>query len=152
VLGHNLGEWLDNHMSGSIQWDEKRLEKLKKLWEMGLPISQIGEKLGVSRNAIAGKVHRMGLPKRQSPIAGGGKSGGSSSRKAKTTPMLSRADLPLKLALRNITWSRSKCSWPIGDPQSTDFHFCGDDVVTGKPYCNSHCFDAYTTNRESGNS
>ncbi len=85
-------------MSGSIQWDEKRLEKLKKLWEMGLPISQIGEKLGVSRNAIAGKVHRMGLPKRQSPIAGGAKSSGTSARKTKTTPMLSREDLPLKIS------------------------------------------------------
>jgi GcrA cell cycle regulator len=140
-------------MSASVQWDDKRLEKLKKLWEMGLPISQIGEKLGVSRNAIAGKVHRMGLPKRQSPIAGGNKSGASPARrKPEATPILNRSDLPLKLALRNITWSRSKCSWPIGDPQSTDFHFCGDNVVTGKPYCNTHCFDAYTTNREGSGS
>lgn len=141
-------------MSASVQWNEKRLEKLKKLWELGLPISQIGEKLGVSRNAIAGKVHRMGLPKRQSPIANNGNKSGASTarRKPEAMPILNRSDLPLKLALRNITWSRSKCSWPIGDPQSTDFHFCGDNVVTGKPYCNDHCFEAYTTNRESSGS
>ena len=140
-------------MNATVQWDEKRLETLKKLWELGLPISQIGEKLGVSRNAIAGKVHRMGLPKRQSPIAGGNKANANTARrKPEATPILNRSDLPLKLALRNISWSRSKCSWPIGDPQSTDFHFCGDDVVAGKPYCNTHCFDAYTTNREGGGS
>mgnify|MGYP001462244104 CR=1 FL=1 len=50
-------------------WTEERLEELKKLWAQGLSISQIGEALGVSRNAIAGKAHRMGLPKRPSPIS-----------------------------------------------------------------------------------
>ena len=50
-------------------WTDERLEKLKELWMQGLSISQIGEALGVSRNAIAGKAHRMGLPKRPSPIS-----------------------------------------------------------------------------------
>ena len=49
-------------------WNEERLEKLTKLWEQGLSITQIGIRLGVTRNAVVGKVHRMGLPKRQSPI------------------------------------------------------------------------------------
>ena len=49
-------------------WTDERLAELKKLWAEGLSISQIGEALGVSRNAIAGKAHRMGLPKRPSPI------------------------------------------------------------------------------------
>ena len=45
-------------------WDEEKLNKLKSLWEDGLPITKIGVELGVSRNAIAGKAHRMNLPKR----------------------------------------------------------------------------------------
>ena len=50
-------------------WTEERLAELRKLWDQGLSISQIGDALGVSRNAIAGKAHRMGLPKRPSPIS-----------------------------------------------------------------------------------
>ena len=49
-------------------WNEERLGQLTKLWGQGLSITQIGLKLGVTRNAVVGKVHRMGLPKRQSPI------------------------------------------------------------------------------------
>ena len=49
-------------------WTESRLVKLRELWDEKLSISKIGEALGVSRNAIAGKAHRLGLPKRQSPI------------------------------------------------------------------------------------
>ena len=47
-----------------IDWNEKRMAQLAKLWDEGLPITQIGVKMGVSRSAIAGKIHRMQLPKR----------------------------------------------------------------------------------------
>ena len=56
-------------MAEETSWTEERLEKLKELWESGLSISQIGEQLGVTRNAVAGKAHRLKLPKRQSPIS-----------------------------------------------------------------------------------
>ena len=49
-------------MAETPVWTEERLEKLKELWNKGLSISQIGEELDVSRNAIAGKVYRLGLP------------------------------------------------------------------------------------------
>ena len=52
----------------SNTWTEERLKKLIDLWNKKLSISKIGEVLGVSRNAIAGKAHRLGLEKRQSPI------------------------------------------------------------------------------------
>ena len=50
-------------MSETLKWTDERLSQLRTLWDEGLSISQIGEKMGVSRNAIAGKVHRMKLPK-----------------------------------------------------------------------------------------
>ena len=141
-------------MSNAIDWNEKRLTQLKKLWAEGLSITQIGEKMGASRNAIAGKVHRLGLPKRSVPSNEKTSKSAPKPRPKKQVviPLLERADLPLKLALRNITWSRSRCSWPIGNPQSTDFHFCSKDVVVGKPYCNEHCFAAYANPREGGGS
>ena len=58
-------------MDNSV-WDQEKLNKLKALWDEGLPITKIGNELGVSRNAIAGKAHRMGLPKRNSPISNSG--------------------------------------------------------------------------------
>ena len=119
-------------------WTDERLEKLKELWSQGLSISQIGEALGVSRNAIAGKAHRMGLPKRPSPI----------SRPKAVMPEVNE-NLPLRLELRQLEWSRSKCCWPTGDPKKNGFVFCGDAIVPGKPYCLTHCQEAYTTSRDS---
>ena len=59
-------------MENNSVWDEVKLNKLKTLWDEGLPITKIGIELGVSRNAIAGKAHRLGLPKRNSPISKSG--------------------------------------------------------------------------------
>ena len=123
-------------------WTDERLEELKKLWAQGLSISQIGEALGVSRNAIAGKAHRMGLPKRPSPISK------PKAEKPKVGPVVAEQDLPLRLELRQLVWSRSKCCWPTGDPKKNGFVFCGDTVVPGKPYCLPHCKEAYTTSRD----
>ena len=123
-------------------WTDERLEELKKLWAQGLSISQIGEALGVSRNAIAGKAHRMGLPKRPSPISK------PKAEKLKVEPVVEEQDLPLRLELRQLVWSRSKCCWPTGDPKKNGFVFCGATVVPGKPYCLPHCKEAYTTSRD----
>jgi len=117
-------------------WNEERLADLKRLWAEGLSITQIGLEIGVSRNAVVGKVHRMGLPKRQSPIV----------RSDKPVEPRRRKLPPLAVA----DWDRNKCCWPIGDPRSEDFRFCGDKIVDGRPYCDTHCAMAYTTsNKES---
>ena len=115
-------------------WNKERLGQLTKLWGQGLSITQIGLKLGVTRNAVVGKVHRMGLPKRQSPIV--------------------RSDKPFEPKRRKLSpltfadWDRHKCCWPIGDPRSPDFKFCGDKVVEGRPYCEEHCNQAYTSSNK----
>jgi GcrA cell cycle regulator len=126
-----------------IVWNDERLSELKKLWAKGLSISQIGEALGVSRNSIAGKAHRLGLPKRPSPISK------RKVEKVKPELPLEEQDLPLRLELRQLIWSRSKCCWPTGDPKKNGFVFCSDTVVPGKPYCLAHCQEAYTNSRDS---
>jgi GcrA cell cycle regulator len=116
-------------------WNEERLGNLKRLWAEGLSITQIGLEIGVSRNAVVGKVHRMGLPKRQSPIV--------------------RSDKPIEPKRRKLSpltfqdWDRSKCCWPIGDPRAADFHFCGEKIMEGRPYCAEHCAKAYTSGNSS---
>ena len=135
-------------MAENTTWTDERLKKLVALWDEGLSISVIGKQLGVSRNSIAGKVSRLGLKRHPAKSAPQDTPGGA----ATTLSSMDASKLPLKLALRKIDWSQSKCSWPIGDPKSNDFSFCGLDVVQGKPYCNEHCFEAYTTGREPGNS
>ena len=132
-------------MENNSVWDEKQLAKLKKLWDEGLPITKIGLELGVSRNAIAGKAHRLGLPKRNSPIS---KSGDP--RKNKVVSNLNtNKELPLKISLREVEWSRNRCCWPIGDPKLPGFSFCGTSIMPGRPYCEEHSNLAYTTTRES---
>ena len=56
-------------MKSKNTWNDTKLKELEDLWKQGHPISKIGEMLGVSRNSVAGKAHRMGLPKRTSPIS-----------------------------------------------------------------------------------
>ena len=126
-------------------WDEEKLNKLKILWDKGLPITKIGNELGVSRNAIAGKAHRMGLPKRNSPISN---SGDPRKNQKKNVEEINK-DLPLKILLRDVEWSRNRCCWPIGDPKLPGFSFCGTSIIPGRPYCAEHSSLAYTNTRES---
>ena len=125
-------------------WDNAKLKELEDLWSQGHPISKIGEILGVSRNSVAGKAHRMGLPKRTSPI--------SSSKKENLSDKKNIANddkkIPLKIKLRGVQWSRTKCCWPEGDPKQNDFKFCGQDIFPGRPYCDKHSLLAYTNARE----
>ena len=56
--------------------------------------------------------------------------------------------MPLRLVLRSLEWSRNKCLWPYGDPKNLDFKFCGDPVLSGKPYCLKHCELAYNNSKD----
>ena len=132
-------------MENNSVWDEKQLRKLKKLWDEGLPITKIGLELGVSRNAIAGKAHRLGLPKRNSPIS----KSGDPRKNQDVSNLETSKELPLKILLREVEWSRNRCCWPIGDPKLPGFSFCGTSIMPGRPYCEEHSSLAYTTTRES---
>ena len=132
-------------MTNKNTWDDLKLKKLEDLWKQGHPISKIGEMLGVSRNSIAGKAHRMGLPKRNSPIS----NSGDPRKNQETKVSESSKQLPLKIMLREVEWSRNRCCWPIGDPKLPGFAFCGTSIIPGRPYCEEHSNLAYTNTRES---
>ena len=106
----------------SEEWTPLRISALIALWNEGLTTRVIGDRLGVTKNAVVGKVHRLGLPKRGSPI------------KQKPRP----AQVISLEALRP-----GMCSWPDGDPGKEDFRFCGEPIKPDKPYCEHHCERAY---------
>jgi len=132
-----------------MSWTEERVAELTKLWESGYSASQIGKILGVSKNSVVGKAHRMKLKSRPSPIKRDGirkarprKKPVLITPKAAPQPAVPR---PAPIIERRTTGKGPKCLWPIGDPGDPDFHFCGCDAEPGKPYCAPHCAVAYIT-------
>ena len=61
----------------------------------------------------------------------------------KTKKDLALHELLIQHALQMACLKPNQCRWPIGDPDSDDFHFCGEQVFSGKPYCYEHCRQAY---------
>lgn len=153
-------------MYPGIGWTEERVALLRKLWGEGLSASQIAKQLGgVSRNAVIGKVHRIGLAGRSTP-----------SRPAKRVPRVRvarpRISAPPAIYLRDtrsretrsateyaaalersrdlqpvvfengktlqvLELSESTCRFPIGDPSDASFAFCGRGSCGGA-YCTDH--------------
>lgn len=147
-------------------WTEERVELLKKRWNEGLSASQIAKELGgVTRNAVIGKVHRVGLfrnpgtqnrtrfqkalrPKLPKP----GVSAATVVIPFREPPMRSAPVEPDTRPVRYVeetpglatvlTVGEHMCHWPIGDPQRKDFTFCGRCTGAG-PYCHEHAQVAY---------
>jgi GcrA cell cycle regulator len=138
-------------------WTDERVELLKKLWLEGLSASQIAKQLGgVTRNAVIGKVHRLGLSGRATPS--------QPSRptfKAPRPPRPMSAPSPRRLEPRSapmpapvyfveepgsatvLTLGAHMCKWPIGDPSTDSFTFCGRRADADGPYCVNHARVAY---------
>jgi len=108
------------------EWTAVRVAALIALWQEGLPTSEIGRRLNVTKNAVVGKVHRLGLTKRESPI--------QQKKVVKKT-------IATVVMLESLT--AGMCSWPDGEPGEEDFRFCGQPIIEGKPYCLHHCERAY---------
>tara|TARA_Y100001970_G_scaffold294331_1_gene450792 strand:+ start:100590 stop:101003 length:414 start_codon:yes stop_codon:yes gene_type:complete len=121
-------------------WTPERVDQLRKLWDEGLTTSEIGKNIGVSKNAVVGKAHRLELPSRPSPIRRG-----VSRRANKQISRPKPVQPQSKPLVRSLPLSRSGrcCQWPIGHPGDEDFHFCGAPAVEGKPYCAEHYAMAY---------
>jgi len=131
-------------------WTDERVEQLKALWTGGLSASQIARALGgVTRNAVIGKVHRLGLAGRAGPARAErprSMSTRSVVRVAAPEPEIIEED-PVVLEDGNfatvLTINDRMCRWPIGDPAENEFHFCGRKPKLGSPYCEAHARKAY---------
>ncbi len=141
-----------------MAWTDERIAQLKAGWEGGMTASQIAEMLGegVSRNAVIGKAHRLGLESRPSPVKAGEEevvaapaTAAPAVVAALPTPVAARpaAKRPVRTgkAARTtlLDLSEKVCKWPIGHPGEPDFHFCGKPSQAGFPYCTEHCLVAY---------
>jgi len=178
-----------------MSWTDERVETLKKMWGEGQSASQIAKELGgVTRNAVIGKVHRLGLSNRAGSGGGASKPAAKekvakpaapkappkakaapASKPAKEEPELDENGIPISAARRAIIpagqplppqpsaneispealakvadvekgakkiglmeLTEKTCKWPVGDPATDDFWFCGLGVQQGKPYCEAH--------------
>lgn len=136
-------------------WTAAELEQVRTLWAEGLTAGQIGERLQRTRNSVLGKVHRLNLPPRPSPL--GPRGDGTPQR-----PKVPRPPRPAPLPPGTRTLPpvehaapapsppppppaaplprRGTCQWPIGEPRTAGFRFCGDPLWHGTrlPYCETH--------------
>ena len=143
-----------------MAWTDERVELLKTLWAEGLSAAQIANKMGgVTRNAVIGKVHRLGLSGRATPAKpqrGCGTMGERREEVVTVKPQRKEiksvipevqtiAPLVLDSGDRTTvaTIKNNMCKWPIGDPAKDDFHFCGQQTLTGKSYCTHHARVAF---------
>jgi len=205
-----------------MSWTDERIDKLKSLWGQGLTASQIADELGgVSRNAVIGKAHRLGLESRPSPVKGNDEPAAPAPTPAAPreaapppapkvekaeaprprpipeprpapaprpepvaaapAPAEPRPDQPVYRSIGPGGFQRQQpgeqqspippapprrlvpakpspeiagktslldlndriCKWPLGHPGEPDFHFCGEAVNPGFPYCVQHCGQAY---------
>lgn len=130
-----------------MAWTEDRVEKLRELWDKGLSASQIAKELaeGVTRNAVIGKAHRMGLASRPSPVKSDPAKRAAAAAKKKAAPKKEPAKVVApatgKVSILDLT--ESMCKWPIGHPGEANFHFCGKPSQPSFPYCANHCVEAY---------
>ncbi|WP_424929615.1 GcrA family cell cycle regulator [Amaricoccus tamworthensis] len=186
-----------------MSWTDERVETLKNMWAEGKSASQIAKELGgVTRNAVIGKVHRLGLSNRNAapaaepaaetaaPAAKPAAAAPKPAPERKEPPVAEKAAKPApapepprpqaaapqaapiprprpvpgqplppqpsgaemseemianlaevakksrKLTLMQLT--ERTCKWPVGDPATEDFWFCGLPTTPGKPYCETH--------------
>ncbi len=145
-------------------WTDERVECLKKLWLDGISASQIAKQLGgVTRNAVIGKVHRLGLSGRATPSqpARPAFKAPRPARPVSAAPVMPRrvaapthapvhqAPTPLPALVEErgtatvLTLGSHMCKWPIGDPSTDDFSFCGKRAGDEGPYCVEHARVAY---------
>ncbi len=155
-----------------MDWTSEAIDTLRGLWAEGHSTAEIGRRMGVSKNAVVGKAHRLNLPARPSPIrrdldGQGARPAVAQPRRApaprQLPPMrrLEQSPPPVQVAppiqmappppvvVRSFPRVSSRsCCWPLGEPGTSEFRFCGGDALPGKPYCPGHASVAYVKARD----
>jgi GcrA cell cycle regulator len=160
----------------TVSWTDERVEQLRQAWLEGKSASQIATLLGhgLTRNAVIGKVHRLGLagraktpssaPLRPRPAPAPQQATHRPPRPAMSAPRIVRGAtalafaslaepeaepeayesvvVPMSLRVTIIELKEAMCRWPLGDPSSPDFRYCGSPSSSG-PYCLQHGRLAY---------
>ena len=142
-----------------MHWNDDHIKVLTELWQKGLSASQIAAQMGdgVTRNAVIGKIHRLGLNARRiaepkivplqvhkdtsDALAEDGKA--LLMEQLDDSPLAEDADKTPGGCASIVALSHHSCRWPIGEPQSPSFRFCGARKVNGHSYCAVHLQRAY---------
>jgi GcrA cell cycle regulator len=141
-------------------WTTERLELLKIRFEAGLSCREIAADIGVSRNAVIGKLSRLSLAREK--ISDGPRPPRKKAEKGGRLKTPPRAQYEMLMAFYSgqplvaydepipdeyrcslLELSEQRCRWPISNPGAADFCFCGNLPVEGLPYCTGHTRLAY---------
>ena len=147
------------HSPAHSPWTPERIEQLRNCVSSGLSCSQIAAEIGVTRNAVIGKIHRLGLSSGRP--AAPARSCPPRARRPRHSPqrqylrlMFAQApgvagedaepaavEIMQRCSLLEL--APNKCRWPLGDPCAADFAYCGNEAVAGFSYCAGHARMAY---------
>jgi GcrA cell cycle regulator len=140
-----------------MEWTDERIATLTRMWRDGFSASQVARELGgVTRSAVIGKIHRLGVAGRALPAIPRSSTGrppnkvrvssGGAVRVAASRPPRpvapSLAPFEVSVTATVLTLSEHGCRWPIGDPTEADFGFCGRACPPRGSYCEGHGFMA----------
>ena len=156
-------------------WTDATIATLRRLWSEGHSTAEIGRRMGISKNAVAGKAHRLDLPGRRSPIKPRDPSAPRPKRRPRprqtpriTLPRLqclqaqfsavpAASSIPRQVRAApdpadkhapTLATGKQSCCWPIGTPGTPGFRFCEAPALIGKPYCPEHAELAYVRLRD----
>ena len=132
-------------------WTTERVDQLRRYVEAGFSCGQIAGEIGLSRNAVIGKIHRLRLWRGAPPTVR------LKTRTRRPAVLTQRRILEAAFAQTTVAEQTiesaercslvdlaiGKCRWPLGDPGANDFCFCGNQAVGGLSYCAGHARLAY---------
>ncbi|MBC7431226.1 MAG: GcrA cell cycle regulator [Rubritepida sp.] len=161
-----------------MEWNVEAIDRLRAFWAEGHSTAEIGRRMGVSKNAVVGKAHRLNLPARPSPIRRDVVAAlrpaparrhtlpplraalreplpQLGSTQPQRRPEVGMAALPAIVTARPVSAARpfprvglKTCCWPIGEPGTQSFTFCVAEAMVAKPYCTKHAAIAYVKVRD----